>query len=230
MVGVSRTEQALRETISLLQEDGFDGDYAAADISSEAGARMAFETALKAHGRVDILVNAAGVGYSWLQKSPQSMDAIHSLPLDKWDEVMRINLTSCFLMSKLAVVQMRKQGTGGSIVNVSSVSGFRGLTDAHAYCASKGGMINLTNAMSCAYAAENIRSNCVAPGYIDTGMIELVKDKFEDPVAADLASPMKRPGTPVEIANGCLFFASDEASYCSGSVLVIDGGMTARQG
>lgn len=230
VLGVSRTQASLEQTRDLLRARGLDCEISAQDISVEAGARQAVADTLDAFGRIDILLNGAGVGYSWTKQSPGSMEDVAGTKLDKWDEVMRINLTSCYLMSRLAIEQMRLQGGGGSLVHVSSVSGFRGLTKAHAYCAAKAGMINLSNAMSCTYVAEGIRSNVVAPGYIATEMIGAVLDRFDDPAAAESMSPMKRAGTPEEIANGCLFLASDDASYCSGAVLVIDGGMTARQG
>lgn len=230
VLGVSRTATALAETQALLRAQGLDCAISAQDISLEDGAKTAFAAALEAFGRVDILVNAAGVGYSWQSQSPGSMEDVAGTELAKWDEVMRINLTSCFLMSRLAVQQMRAQGGGGALVHVSSVSGFRGLSKAHAYCAAKAGMINLSNAMSCSYVAEGIRSNVVAPGYIATGMTGDVLDGFKDPEKARQMSPMLRAGRPEEIAQGCLFLASDESSYCSGSVLTMDGGMTATQG
>ena len=230
VLGVSRTASALIETQESLRAAGLDCAVEAQDISLESGAKAAFSATLAAYGRIDILVNAAGVGYSWQRQSPGTMEDVAGTELAQWDEVMRINLTSCYLMSRLAVQQMRQQGDGGALVHVSSVSGFRGLTKAHAYCAAKAGMINLSNAMSCAYVAEGIRSNVIAPGYIATGMICDVIDGFKDPTRAPFMSPMLRAGHPEEIAQGCLFLASDEASYCSGSVLTIDGGMTAMQG
>lgn len=230
VLGVSRTAAALAGTQALLRTERLDCEVEARDISVEDGAKAALDTTLAAFGRLDILLNAAGVGYSWQRRSPGSMEDVAGTEPEKWDEVMRLNLTSCFLMSRLAVQQMRRQGSGGALVHVSSVSGFRGLPKAHAYCAAKAGMINLSNAMSCAYAAEGIRSNVVAPGYIATGMVGAVLDGFNDPVKARIMSPMLRAGRPEEIAQGCLFLASDEASYCSGSVLTMDGGMTAMQG
>ncbi|GHC24919.1 short-chain dehydrogenase [Gemmobacter nanjingensis] len=230
VTGVSRTAAALEETGALLRQNGHDFGHSAQDISLAPGAEAAMAAVLAQHGRIDILLNAAGVGYSWQRQSPGSMEDVAATDPAKWDEVMRINLTSCYLMSRLAVQQMRRQGGGGALVHVASVSGFRGLPRAHAYCAAKAGMINLSNAMSCAYVAEGIRSNVVAPGYIATGMVESLLEGFDDPAQARQMSPMQRPGRPEEIAAGCLFLASDEASYCSGSVLVIDGGMTAMQG
>ena len=95
--------------------------------------------------------------------------------------------------------------------------------------AAKGGLINLTRAMCVAYATDNIRTNCIAPGFIATPMVASVLNLFDDPDMADRLTPMRRPGTPEEMAYGCLYLASSEASYCNGTVLVIDGGTTARQ-
>jgi NAD(P)-dependent dehydrogenase (short-subunit alcohol dehydrogenase family) len=123
---------------------------------------------------------------------------------------------------------MLKQGKG-SIVNVASISGLFGMPTAHTYCAAKGGVINLTRAMATTYAKDGVRTNCMCPGYTDTPMIQSVMGVFDDPVVAAQITPMARAGTPEEMANGCLFLASDEASYCNGTILVIDGGTAARQ-
>ena len=100
---------------------------------------------------------------------------------------------------------------------------------AHTYTAAKGAMINLTRSMATTYATDNIRSNCVCPGYCDTPMIESVMNVFDDDQVATFLTPMKRAGSPLEMAYGCLYLASDEASYCNGVVLPIDGGTSARQ-
>jgi NAD(P)-dependent dehydrogenase (short-subunit alcohol dehydrogenase family) len=214
VVGVSRTQSALDETLRLVKAAGGKGAVVSADLSTEAGVAKTMKATLDAFGRIDILVNSAGVGYSWMEKSEGSMNDIATTSLDK--------------MSKLAVLEMKKQG-GGAIVNVTSISGFQGLGVAHSYCAAKGGTINLTRAMCVAYAADNIRTNCIAPGFINTPMVASVINLFDDPNMADRLTPMRRPGTPEEMAYGCLYLASDEASYCNGTVLVIDGGTTARQ-
>jgi NAD(P)-dependent dehydrogenase (short-subunit alcohol dehydrogenase family) len=156
------------------------------------------------------------------------MGAVDDTTPEKWAEVMAINLDSLFHMCRLAIPQMKKQG-GGSIVNVTSISGIQGLPVAHTYTAAKGAAINLTRSLGITYCGDNIRVNCIAPGFIDTPMVASVLGLFNDPNMADRLTPMKRPGTPEEMAYGCLFLASDEASYCQGAVLVIDGGTTARQ-
>lgn len=228
VVGVSRTRANLDETLAQVQVAKGEGRVVAADLATPQGAEAAVAEALKAYGRIDILVNSAGVGYSWMAKSPDSMNDIVGTSPEKWHEVMAINLDSTFYMCRLVVPQMQKQG-GGAIVNVASISGFQGLPVAHTYTAAKGAMINLTRSLGITYCADKIRANCIAPGFIRTPMVEQVLNLFDDPAMADRLTPMKRPGTAEEMAYGCLYLASDEASYCQGSVLVIDGGTTARQ-
>jgi len=228
VVGVGRTRSTLVDTLEFVKSAGGDGIVCAADLSTETGATAAVDAALKAYGRIDIIVHAAGVGYSWQEKSPGSMaDTVNAAP-DKWREVIAINLDSCYLICRAAIPHMIAQGSG-SIVNVSSISGMLGLPVAHAYTAAKAGMINLTRSLCVTHAKENIRVNCLAPGFIDTPMVASVLNLFDIPQVAEQLSPMRRPGTPEEMANGCLYLASDEASYCNGTVLVIDGGTSARQ-
>jgi NAD(P)-dependent dehydrogenase (short-subunit alcohol dehydrogenase family) len=229
VIGVSRTQSALDNTLEMTREAGGKGMVVAQDLSTEAGAEAVIEATMSTYGRIDILVQAAGVGWSWGQnQSPGSMDDVANTTADQWHEVMSINLDSVFYMCRGVVPIMKKQG-GGSIVNVASISGFVGMTTAHTYCAGKGATINLTRAMAATYAMDGIRSNCVCPGYTDTPMIATVMGMFDDTAVADVLTPMQRAGTPEEMAYGCLYLGSDEASYCNGVVLPIDGGTTARQ-
>lgn len=229
VLGVGRTQRKLDEAASQLSDAGGVCATFAADLSEETSAERVIDAAVQKFGRVDIVVNAAGVGYSWAETSPNSMNDVANTSADKWREVMAINLDSYFFMCRGAVRRFRSQKSGGSIVNVASISGMLGLATAHTYTAAKGAVINLTRSMCVAYASEGIRSNCVAPGFIATPMVSSVLPIFDDPVVAERITPMKRPGTPEEIATGCLYLASDEASYCNGTVLVIDGGTSARQ-
>ena len=228
VVGASRTQANLDETLALVDGVGGEGFVIARDLSTDTGAEEVVAAAVERYGRIDILVHAAGVGYSWMDSSPGSMNDVATTAPEKWREVIRINLDGCFLACKAAVTRMKTQGSG-AIVNVASISGLQGLGVAHAYCASKGGVINLTRALCVAYAPHNIRANCIAPGFIDTPMVASVINLFDDPAMAERLTPMRRPGTADEMAYGCLYLASDEASYCNGTVLVIDGGTTARQ-
>jgi NAD(P)-dependent dehydrogenase (short-subunit alcohol dehydrogenase family) len=228
VVGASRTQANLDETLAQVRALGGTGTVVAADLATEEGAQAAFGATLDAYGRIDVLVNAAGVGFSWQERSPGSMvDTANTTPA-KWREVMAINLDSCFYTCRLAIPEMARQGAG-SIVNVASISAFQGIPLAHTYSAAKAGMLNLTRSLCVAYAKDGIRANCVAPGYVDTPMIASVVSLFDDPESAEAITPMARPGTPQENAYACLYFASDEASYCNGAVLVVDGGQTARQ-
>ena len=183
--------------------------------------------AIETYGRIDILLNAAGVGYSLKDTSIGSMNPLDTTPIDKWKEVMAINLDSLFYVCRIVIPQMKKQQKG-SIVNVASIFGMGGAPDAHTYTATKGAIINLTRSMSVAYIDDGIRSNVVAPGFVKTQMVEIVLDYLFSDEQAQATSPMKRPATTEEVAYGCLYLVSDEASYCNGSVLAIDGGSSAR--
>lgn len=227
VVGVGRTRTSLEESVDNARLPGGIADLIVADAAIEEHCHRVVEETLARHGRIDILIHAAGVGYSWAQKSPKSMNDVIDTPLEKWREVMQINLDAYFLMSRAAIPKMISAGSG-AVVAIASVSGFLGVPVAHAYCASKAGVINLTRSMCAAYAKHNIRINCIAPGFIDTPMSAEAINLFDDPQLADQLSPMRRPGTPDEMAKGCLYLASDDASYCNGSVLVIDGGSSAR--
>jgi NAD(P)-dependent dehydrogenase (short-subunit alcohol dehydrogenase family) len=228
VVGVSRTQSNLEETLAQVRSGGGEGKVVAADLSRPEGAEKVVAETLQAYGRIDILVNSAGVGYSWMEKSPGSMGDIVDTTPEKWREVMALNMDSTFYMCRLVIPHMKAQG-GGSIVNVTSISGLQGLPVAHTYTAAKGAVINLTRSIGITYCDHKIRANCIAPGFIDTPMVASVLGLFDDPAMADRLTPMKRPGTAEEMAYGCLYLASDEASYCQGTVLVIDGGTTARQ-
>jgi NAD(P)-dependent dehydrogenase (short-subunit alcohol dehydrogenase family) len=228
VVGVGRTQATLDESLTQVKAMKGEGKVVAADLSKADGADKVVAETLKAYGRIDILVNAAGVGYSWQEKSPGSMGAVTDTTPEKWHEVIAINLDSIFYMCRLVIPQMQKQ-KAGAIVNVTSISGMQGLPVAHTYTAAKGAAINLTRSLAITYCGDGIRANCIAPGFIATPMVQSVLGLFDDPAMADRVTPMKRPGTAEEMAYGCLYFASDESTYCQGSVLVIDGGTTARQ-
>jgi len=227
VVGVARRQGVLEEVLAKVEAAGGEGMVFAADLSVESEAQAAHEAAVARYGDIDVLVNCAGVGYAYRDVRPGSMDPIETTTSELWDEVMAINLGSAVHMIRLAIPVMRRRG-GGSIVNVASISGFTGLAAAHTYTAAKGALINLTRSLAITYARDGIRSNVVAPGFIDTPMVEAVIGLFDDETLRWQLSPMGRPATAEEIAYGCLFFAGDESAYCNGSVLAIDGGTTAK--
>lgn len=225
--GISRTQANLEETLALVNAEGGIGSVFSADLSDPERAEASVNQMIDDYGRIDILLNAAGVGYSIKDTSPGSMNPVHSTPVDKWREVMAINLDSVFYVCRLVLQQMQQQ-QGGSIVTVSSVFGLGGAPDAHTYTATKGAIINLTKSMAVAYVDDNIRVNSVAPGFVQTQMVESVLDMLFKGDNPKLFSPMARPATPEEVAYACLYLASDEASYCTGTILAVDGGSTAR--
>ncbi len=228
VVGVARRGSELRDALDNALASGVTGSVIEADVATEEGALQAVHHVIETYARLDILVNAAGIGHAYGLAHPGSMEDVANTDLYQWRTVLDADLTSVFLMSREAIPHMQERGIG-SIVNIASISGLVGLPVAHAYTAAKAGVVNLTKSMAVAYARQGIRSNCVAPGYVDTPMIKGLMSVFDDPGTAFEASPMGRAATPLEIAHACLFLASDESSYCNGSVLTVDGGTTSHQ-
>lgn len=228
LVGAGRTAATLEESAARARQTGARVQVVTTDLAGEAGAQTLIDHTLQAHGRVDVLVHAAGVGYSWAERRAESMNDAMTTPPDQWREVIDINLNSYYLVCRAVLPHMVAAGRG-AIVAVASISGLLGLPAAHAYTAAKAGMINLTRSLCVRHAGDGIRANCLAPGFIDTPMVAKLLPLFDDEATAGQLCPMRRPGTPEEMAKGCLYLASDDASYCNGSVLVVDGGTSARQ-
>ncbi len=189
-----------------------------ADVSRSADCERAVRDVVARAGRLDILVNNAGI--------VRRADVV-DLAEEDWDRVLAVNLKSVFLMSKFAVPVMAK-ARGGAIVNVSSGWGLVGGPRAVAYCASKGGVVQLTRAMAIDHGAAGIRVNCVCPGDTDTRMLREEAGQLGQPIARFLeesaARPLRRVGRPEEIAQAVLYLASDAASFVTGTTLVVDGG------
>jgi len=198
------------------------------DVGMEATAQQLVSEARNA-GDFGWLVNNAGVGWNYGLTHPGSMAATRDTTPDHWREVMRINLDSVFLLCHAALPHLCERG-GGGIVNVSSGGGLKGMDDAHAYATAKAGIINLTRSMAKTYGRFNVRSNVIAPGFVDTEMVASVLDSAMNPFANEatryMVSPMGRPGTPDEVADA-IFFLTVQATYCNGAVLSIDGGSVA---
>ncbi len=231
VMAVGRTESTLQAAVSeaaaaAAPEGG--ADYVVADVSTEAGARQAVTSTVERFGGLDVLINNASVGWAYEQVVPGSMAATAGSPPQAWRDVVRINLESVHLMCHFALPELERRG-GGAIVNVSSVGGIRGMADAHAYSAAKAGVINLTRSLARTYGPAQIRCNCLAPGVIDTGMIEPYRQVFEatfaDREAGAQLCPLGRMGTVDEAAEAMFFLA--RAGYCNGSTLVMDGGSSA---
>jgi NAD(P)-dependent dehydrogenase (short-subunit alcohol dehydrogenase family) len=191
----------------------------AQDVTSEDDWDKVFAAIEKGHGRLDVIVNNAGIAI---------LKPIEALTAADWAKQNNVNLDSVFYGTQRAVALMRKVGEGGSIINLSSIGGLVGVPACAAYGAAKGGVriFSKTVAMEC--AAEGIRCNSVHPGMIETGMQDVARRDNPEGFAEIVASiPMKRMGEPVDIANMILFLASDEANYVTGGEFTVDGGVTA---
>jgi cyclopentanol dehydrogenase len=200
-----------------IRASGGDATYVHLNVTSEADWRAAVDTAVHTYGKLDILVNNAGIV---VRKD------LESTTVDDWDQVMAVNAKGVFLGTKLAIPAMRRAG-GGSIVNISSGAGIAPSPGTPAsYAATKGAVRILSTAVQ--YAKDNIRCNSVHPGPVDTPMIqEAQSDPAQREARLELI-PLGRVGTSEDIAYGVLYLASDEASFVTGSELVIDGGRTAQ--
>ncbi|MBN9253542.1 MULTISPECIES: glucose 1-dehydrogenase [unclassified Mesorhizobium] len=187
------------------------------DVTRPEDWAKAVDTILARHGRLDILVNNAGIVRAYEQMLETDLEA--------WNAVVAVNLTGSFLGIKAVLPAMRAAGRG-SIVNFSSIWGSVGVAGAAAYNAAKGGVRNMTKNAAVTYAGENIRVNSVHPGLIRTPLVVAQSDEMNAGIIAKTS--MGRMGTPLEVARGCLFLASDEASFITGAELVIDGGYLAQ--
>jgi NAD(P)-dependent dehydrogenase (short-subunit alcohol dehydrogenase family) len=197
-------------------------DSAIGDVSRWVDVQKMVEKTVSRFGKIDILVNNAGI---YLEKR------IEHTTEEEWDQLININLKSVFLCSKAVYPYFKRQG-GGTIVNMSSDSGVTGNPDEAAYCASKGGVTNLTRAMALDYAKENIRVNAICPAVINTPMLQREVDIQEDKDAylksIDALHPVGRVGRPEEVAFAVLMVATDEASFITGANIAVDGGLTAE--
>ncbi len=206
-----------RQVEAEIAESGADAVFVRLDVTSESDWLSAVDTALQRFGKLDILVNNAGI---W------DRAMIEEQTEENWDRVMDINGKGVFLGTKASISAMREAG-GGSIVNISSVAGLIGSAASTAYNASKGAVRLLTKSTAVQYAAEGIRCNSVHPGPIQTQMLDDVYPDDSTRQQRQDAIPLGRLGEMEDVARGVLFLASDEASYITGSELVIDGGYTA---
>lgn len=191
------------------------------DVSDSAFCDGAVAAALARFGRLDILVNCAGI----------ILRADAAATTDEgWQRVMNVNVNGVFYMSRAAIAPMRQQGQG-VIVNFGSIWGDVGATNVVAYCASKGAVHQITRAMALDHVLEGIRINAVCPGEVDTPMLRSGRDR--PPTAEDMqrladSVPLRRLADPAEIARVVLFLASDDASYMTGAMIPVDAGFTAR--
>jgi len=211
-------QKGASETAKEIQSMGRRAFWTLADVSTASAANQLVERTLEEFGRIDILVNNAGIG-----GRQAGSGSLLDTSEEAWDRILAVNLKSVYLMSKPTVRHMVHQ-KGGVVINIASVFGMAGFAGISAYGAAKSGIIHLTRSMAIDYGPLGIRVNAIAPGVIQTRMVE---EHLKDPGYQKRmveAVPLGRLGTPMDVAHGALFLASDEASYINGHTLVIDGG------
>jgi NAD(P)-dependent dehydrogenase (short-subunit alcohol dehydrogenase family) len=223
-IGYAVTELFAKEGASVIATDikapavAYPGnvDSVTLDVTSEADWAKAVNTIVEKHGRLDVLVNNAGI---------IAYEPLHELQMKDWLNMIAVDQTGVFLGMREAIRVMRPQRSG-SIINISSIWGSAAVAGAHAYQAVKGAVINMSRNAALTYVDDGIRVNSLHPGFIHTPLTDAQATELNKIVIA--STPMKRGGTALEIAYGCLYLASDESSFVTGTQLVIDGGYLAQ--
>jgi len=220
VVITARREQWLTPADEGLRAKGLTALALTCDVSNPDEVNATIRATLDRCGRLDILINNAGISWG---------EPVETMPLEKWRQVFDTNAVGCFLMSQAAGNAMLRLGNGGSIVNIASVAGMMSLDtnvlDAVGYSASKGAIITLTRDLAVKWAGRGIRVNAIAPGFFDTRLSHALLEKTLQKI--EQTTPMQRIGKPGELGGVAVFLASAAASYVTGQVLAVDGGMTA---
>ena len=209
----ARNQEKLNELINEITASGGNAAAFALDVGDEEQVKSTVKAVIAQFGKIDILVNNAGITRDQLVMRMKRAD---------WDAVLRINLTSAYLCIQAVISSMLKQ-RWGRIINITSVFGQMGQAGQANYSASKAGLIGLTMAIAREVGSRNITCNAVAPGFIETAMTAVLSDEFKQ--AAVKQIPLGRVGSPEDVASAVAFLASDDASYITGHVLNVNGGM-----
>jgi len=213
VISYAGNEAAAQETLGLIQAAGAKGETVRFDVADSAACASAVENVVKTHGRLDVLVNNAGVAVDGLVMRVKDED---------WDKQLDTNLKGAFALIRAASRPMMKQ-RAGAIINLTSIVGESGNGGQAAYSASKAGLIGLTKSVAKELASRNIRVNAVSPGFIGTDMTAGINDEMRKKMLENI--PLARLGAPEEVANAVVFLASDSAAYITGEVLKVNGGM-----
>lgn len=223
-------EDAAAETASLLRAQGASAEAFKADVADEIALNSAVDRASRLFGKIDVLINNAGISTRPLR--------IHELPIQDWDRLMAVNLRGSFLCSKIVLPHMMK-AQRGSIINVASITGMIGFYPGvsaigAAYSASKAGLIGLTRQLAAEYATKNIRCNVIAPGFHEGTNLGAERRLHSSPEETQMLSqailertPLRRLGNPEELVGLMVYLASDASRFVTGQVIAHDGGWTA---
>lgn len=203
-----------KQLMDELRAAGTEAEIYRADVSDESQVESMFAEIMSRHGRVDVVVNNAGITRDGL---------VLRMKLEDWQKVLDVNLTGAFLVSRSAAKIMLKQRSG-KIINVSSVVGIGGNAGQANYAASKAGLIGFTKSLAKELATRGVTCNAVAPGFIETAMTAVLPEEVRQTFLSRI--PLGRPGTPLDVAKAIGFLASPKADYITGQVLRIDGGMS----
>ena len=209
----ARNQDKLNELVNEITAAGGEAAAFALDVSDEEQIKSTIKAAIAQFGKIDILVNNAGITRDQLLIRMKRSD---------WDAVLQTNLTSAYLCSQAVASPMLRQ-RWGRIINITSVFGQMGQAGQANYAASKAGLIGMTMAIARELASRNITCNAVAPGFIETPMTDVLGAEFKENAAKQI--PLGRVGSPADVASAVAFLASDEASYITGHVLNVNGGM-----
>lgn len=213
-------EEGGNETVRLIREAGGEATFVKTDVSQAKEVEALINKTVETYGRLDCTFNNAGIE-EVLVPITEGSEA-------NFDHIISVNLKGVWLCMKYEIIQMLKQGGGGAIVNTSSVDGLIGTPGSSAYTASKHGVVGLTKAVALEYATSGIRVNAVCPGLIETPMVERYVSDPQVRAQVLAVEPVKRLGTPQEVANAAAWLCSDEASFMTGVPMPIDGGLVAQ--
>lgn len=218
VIALDKRKEDLLKTIEEYKNLNSEVDYLVCDLAERARVSEVAESAWERWGGIDILVNNAGIA---------SRESFIDISISGWENILNVNLNAMFILSQSIVKQMIEDQSAGSIVNMGSKNGLAAGAKLTHYNVSKAGINLLTQSMAVELAKFNIRVNSVAPGFIETPLDTELKQKDEQ-LSLTERTPMKRLGSVTEVANAVLFLASDEASYITGTTLVVDGGHLAN--
>jgi 3-oxoacyl-[acyl-carrier protein] reductase len=216
VVLVARSQDKLEAVRQQIESDGGSAEVRPCDLADGQAIADLVEAVAEDHKRLDILVNNAGITRDTL---------VLRMSDEQWDEVINVNLRSVFFACRAAARPMMR-GKWGRIINISSVSGLVGNAGQCNYAASKAGVIGLTKSLAKELAGKAITANCVAPGFVETDMTDVLPDAVKQ--GARELTPVRRFGQPAEIAAAVVYLASEAAGFTTGQVLAVDGGMTMR--